>query len=150
MSKLSTVIICLALMSLVLCSGVSLASAYLSDDSAQYVVKSTLENAGLNDITTRIGDGRANGGEKSLILSYRSSATDTSDLISETGKILGAFVGTVKSGWDCDSLLTVVGTASGGTAGMWSCSKEWKDAYLAGQLDEASLVLKVAGTMKTF
>lgn len=140
---------CLVLLSLALCTSMPVAGA-LSDDSAQYVIKSTLEKAGLVDVSTRIGDGRTNGGEKSLVLSYRSFATGSSDLMLETGEILGAFVGTVKSGWDCNSLMTIVGTASGGAAGMWYCSKEWKDAYLAGQIDETALALKVFGTMKSF
>jgi hypothetical protein len=113
-------------------------------------MKSTLENAGLNDVSTRIGDGRANGGEKVLVLSYRSFATGTNDLASETAKIVGAFIGTVKTGFDCDSLMTVVGTANGGTAGTWYCTKEWKDSYLNGEMNDDALILKVLGSMQSF
>lgn len=148
-SRLRISVMCLALLSLALCAGVSTVTA-LSDDSAQYVIKSTLEKEGFIDVSTRIGDGRANGGEKVLVLSYRSFATGTTDLATETAKIVGAFVGTVKSGWDCDSLMVVVGTSSGGTAGTWYCTKEWKYAYLDGQLDDSTLILKVLGSMESF
>lgn len=154
MSRLSILVRCVVVLSLIglmLYSEIPAASAtYLSDDSAQYVIKSTLEKNGFIDVSTRIGDGRANGGEKALILAYRSSATTSSDLMSETAKILGAFVGAVKAGWDCDSLMTVVGTQSGGTAGTWYCKKEWKDEYLQGYLTDTDICLKVLGTMQSF
>lgn len=44
-------------------------------------------------------------------------------------------------------MMAVIGGTNGKAIGTWYCSKEWKDAYLNGDLTQAQLVIKVIGTV---
>jgi tetratricopeptide (TPR) repeat protein len=121
----------------------------ISDDNAMDAIKKLLEDEGFSDVATRIGDGRAKGGVKTLILSYRSNALDTEYFGMETSTILGSFLGTVEAGWDCDELWVVVGDRFGTATGMWYCLKEWKEAYVHDRMTAEEVLLSVLGTMET-
>ncbi len=121
----------------------------ISDNIAMDVIKKSLGDGGFSDVTTRIGDGRSEGGVKVLILSYRSEALTTEDFGLETSTILGSFLGTVEAGWDCDELWVAVGDRFGTAIGMWYCSKEWKEAYIKDSLTAEEVLLSVLGTMET-
>lgn len=141
--------ICLALLALA-CVGLISSAGAVSDDEAVTVINNLLKDNGFSDVTTRIGDGRAQGGSKSLILSYHSKAVTTEALATETGQILGAYLGVIKLGWDCDGLSVVVGDRVGNAIGMWHCQKEWQDSWVKGKMSDEEILLRVFGTMQTF
>ncbi len=121
----------------------------MSDDVAMSAIRISLRDAGISDITTQVADGRENGGTKSLIMSYRSLSTTSGGVSEEIGSILGAFLGTVKGGWDCDELSAVVGDSRGNAIGLWYCSKSWKDGYIEGTMTDEEIILKVLSTVQT-
>ncbi len=122
----------------------------VSDQKATAVIKTTLGAFGISDITTMIADGREKGGVKVLILTYRSNALTETELAEEMGRIVGAYMGVVKGGWDIDELSVVVGNVHGIAVGMWYCSKEWTDSFIKGEITEKELMLKVMGSMTSF
>ena len=121
--------------------------ANISDDAAKLKVQDLLTKNGIQVVSVNVTDGRANGGTKSMIIAYESSAQNVSDLGLETGKILGPWFGAVESGWDCDELSTVIDDNNGKAKATWYCSKEWKDAYLHGDLTSNQIIANVAGTV---
>jgi hypothetical protein len=109
-------------------------AAEISDDAAQREIKAGLDDGGIVNVTTEIGNDTATGGDKFLMVSHRSQAGSTEGLAVEIEAILSAFLGEIKKGWECDSLAVIVGTKDGGIAGTWYCDKEWKDKYLQGTM----------------
>jgi len=128
----------------------SVLASSISDNDAIYVIRSVLSDNGFEGVTAQVADGRANGGTKSLVLSYRSTAPGVEELVTETGGILGTFFGVVKTGWDCDELSVVVGDRNDNAIGMWYCTKEWKDAYVQGWMTIEEVGANVLGTMYSF
>jgi hypothetical protein len=123
------------------------AKANISDDAAKLGVKDLLTKKGILVISVNVADGRSNGGTKSMIIAYESTSQNVSDLGLETGKILGAWFGAVESGWDCDELSVIIGDTNGKPKATEYCTKEWKDAYLRGNLTSNQIIVNVAGTV---
>ena len=119
----------------------------ISDNAANMAVEKTLTNYGVQIYKVNTFDGRANGGDKSMLIGYVSTEQSTDGVALEIDKILGAWLGVVKLGWDCDSMIAGIGGTNGMAIGTWYCSKEWKDAYLNGDLTQVQLVIKVIGTV---
>ena len=119
----------------------------ISDDAAKLAIQTTLSNGGIEVPTISVADGRDKGGTKSLIIGYVSTAQDAKGIAYEIGAVLGTWTGEIKNGWDCDELSAVIGDANGKTVGMWYCSKEWKDAFLKGDMNNEQLLLKVFATV---
>ncbi len=124
--------------------------AGLSDNVAMAVMEITLKNYGLYDIDMKIADGRDKGGVRVLILGYKSTASTPTELAGESGAVLGSYTAGVKNGWDIDELSVVVGDIQGNAVGIWYCSKEWTDDFVAGKISIEELSLKVLTTMTTF
>jgi hypothetical protein len=118
-----------------------------NDTNAKFSVKKLLTNNGIQVISMNVSDGRSKGGFKSMIIAYESTAKDVSGLVIETGKILGFWLGQIKGGWDCDDLYAVIGDISGKAIAKWHGSKDWKDAYLRGDLTDNQLITNVTLTM---
>lgn len=135
----------LAVIALIASLGSIAVASTQTDDQAQEIIKLALANGGFSNVTTQIGDGLDKGGEKNLTVSYRSGSTD---LMNDTGVILGVFLEAAKD-WDVDSLNVTAVTSSNRTASTWYCTKEWKDAYLKGELNDTDIGIKVFGTMNT-
>jgi len=122
----------------------------LSDKEAMAVMEIVLTGYGLYDIDMKIADGRDKGGVRVLILSYKSIASTLTKLAGESGFILGSYTAGVENGWDIDELSVVVGDIQGNAVGMWYCSKEWTDDFVAGKISAEELDTKVLTTMTTF
>jgi len=121
-----------------------------SDTDAKFIVSNTLSGAGIKDVSLTVADGRPNGGEKVLVLTYNSEAFDIDGVGAETAKILGAFLGAVGSGWDGESLMVVVGDITGKVAlATWYCSKEWTESYIHGDMTEKDILFNVLKTIGT-
>jgi len=124
--------------------------AITSDAIGEEVFQSVLEeDAGLDVVSLEIADGRPNGGEKAVVLGYQSTAIDEQELATETGFILGAYLGSVNEGWDVDSLMVVIGDVNEQTIGTWYCTKEWTDQFLAGEMDQDEISLRALQTMES-
>jgi len=119
----------------------------MTDEIAIATIKNVLNNYGLIDINTKIANGRDKGGVKSLILSYKSTASTAEELAKETGAIIGAYTSAVKNEWDIDELGVVIGDISGTAVGMWYCSKKWTNEYITGKISMEELGSKVLKSM---
>ncbi len=123
----------------------------ISDNDAIYTIRSVLSDNEIQVNYAQVADGRSNGGTKGLVLGYRSTALNSvEELMGETATILGVFLGSVKTGWDCDDMSVVVGDGNGNGIGMWYCTKEWKDAYVQGRMTDEEILLNVFSTMYSF
>ena len=121
----------------------------ISDENAMLSIRTYLDDNGLLNVTTQIDDTQNDGEAKSLVMGYQSTAITPESLTQETGIILGAFLGAVKSGWDCEELVVTIRDVNGVGVGEWYCSKEWTEAYICGEMSLEELLLKVLNTMDT-
>jgi len=122
-----------------------------SDDNAKFIIYNTLSEYGIKDVFLNVADGRPKGGYKVLVLSYSSEAFDTKKTATEITEILASFLGTVKSGWDCDELWVVVGDTTGKvTLATWHCSREWTEAYIREDMTSEQMISNVFGTVSGF
>ena len=121
----------------------------IPDETAMLSIRTYLDNNGLLNVTPQINDTQSEGGAKSLVMGYQSTAFTSESLAQETGIILGAFLGTVKSGWDCEELVVIIRDVNGVDVGKWYCSKEWTEAYISGDISLEELLLEVLNTMDT-
>lgn len=146
----------LILMAIFAFDGISIESAFGSSDdtaiadmAAKLIILDQLDKAGIKDVNLNIVDGRPNGGEKSVIMSYSSTSFTTEDSQIETAKILGAFLGMLQTKWDCDSLSVIVGDITGTvTIATWYCEKEWARDYSQGKMTSEEILTNVLGTVE--
>lgn len=122
----------------------------LSDEDEILLIKTNLLMHGIGVESAEVADGRANEGVKVLILSYKSSAPTAIKLAEESGVILGSYIGAAEGGWDIDELSVIVGDTQGNAIGMWYCSKEWTNDFVAGRMSMEELSANVLTTMTTF
>ena len=123
---------------------------YASDETTTLLIKTTLSDYGIRDVTAQVADGRENGGTKSLILSYRSTALTENEIAAEMGFIIGVYLGAVEGGWDIDELSVVVGDINGNAAGIWYCTKDWTNDYRNGKMSMGEVLIKVISSMTPF
>lgn len=92
-------------------------STWTQDEKAILVKTALVSQIGIANV--QIADGRANGGERSIIVTYTSTATDEAELISEWGYIFGV-VGGAQTDFniDADTLSIIIGDSSGITVGI--------------------------------
>jgi hypothetical protein len=123
-------------------------AAEISDDAAKAAIKAKLDDGGISDAKIEVGNDTATGGDKFLIVSYKTLAGSTDGMATEMDTILGAFIEKVKNGWECDSMAAIIGTRNGGIAGTWYCDKEWKDQYFRGNLTMDDLSSMAISTLE--
>jgi len=116
----------------------------ISDYEAQNLIKDSLSDQGLLDITTKIIDQSL--GVRALLIIYRSSATSIYGIGEDIGLILTSFLAITYDGWDCDELSVVVEDQFGNSVGSWFCTKEWKEAHLQNRMSKEDLIANVIST----
>lgn len=119
-----------------------------NDDYYTDLMRQTLESEGYDVREIRVANGRDNGGDKTVIVSVRSSATSTEELSSEIGAYTGVFVGAVEAGWDIDAMIVVVGNQNGEAVGTFYVKEEWVQRYLEGEITAEELSAKVLETLE--
>ncbi len=128
----------------------SIDTSSFSDDSWISLLEINFNSYDLYDVDIRIAEGRVNGGDKAVLIGYRSTAQDEVELAGEMGLIAGTFLGAAKQGWDIDALVVIIGDSNGITTGMWHITQEWKDDYLTGKLTMEQISLKAFSSMEVF
>lgn len=119
-----------------------------SKDDEYYttLMKVALRDQGFDVESVKVANGRDKGGDKNVIIAYRSSATTTNEISTEMGSMTGVFAGAVKDGWDIDVMVVVMGDLQGTAVGTWYCEESWIQDYLEGSISDEELVVKVLGT----
>lgn len=122
------------------------------DNDTRYIdmIKTVLKRYGITNVDAQIGNGRDKGGVKCIILSYNSTSTTIDELGTETGNILGAYVGAAKEGWDIDELSVIVGDINGEAVGAWYCAKSWTKDFINEKISMTELMDKVLKSMRNF
>ncbi len=120
------------------------------DDYYKTLIELTLQNGGIDVESIEIADGRSGGGVKSVIIAYTSYSSTEEGIAQEVGAVIGVFIGAKEEGMDIDEMAAVVGDAQGNAIGMYYCTKEWADSYIAGDMTMMEISLKVLGTLTAF
>ena len=108
--------------------------ASMSDDTAKVLISAVLLTKGIEVAIVQVVDGRPAGGTKQLHIGYVSRATSVVAAAEHIGMVLGAFLGAVREGFDCDELIAFAGTDTRTVRAIWRCDKQWRDQYLNGTL----------------
>ncbi len=125
-------------------------SELLTDEQRKLIIELALnKQPELFNVIVAINDNRINGGNKGIIVSYKSMAVSVSALSYETGLILGSFIGSIDQGMDVDVLLIIVKDINDDIIGTFHCTKEWKEAYYNELITMEELVLKVLSSAET-
>lgn len=111
------------------------------------IVVHSVEESGYDVENVQIADGRDEGGEKAIVLSYRSDATSEADLGEEMGTMAGAFAGAVEAGWDIDSMIVIMGDQDGNAIGTYHIEEQWVQEYLDDEITMETLAIRILSTL---
>ena len=122
--------------------------ASMSDDRAKGLIATFLPTKGIEVAIVQVVDGRPAGGTKQLHIGYVSRATSVVAVAEDMGMVLGAFLGAVREGFDCDELIAFAGTDGRYVRAVWRCEKQWRDQYLSGTLSGEQVATLVRATLE--
>ena len=106
----------------------------LTEEAWLAIYEAVLAQNEIQVTSAEIADGRAQGGERILIVSYISTIETAIELFSEIGFFLGP---TDREDIDLDSLLLVVGDQQGNAIGLIGIAVDDYIAWKAGSIDDA-------------
>lgn len=119
-----------------------------NDEYYKLVIRVSLENEGYDVSSIEVANGRPNGGDKTVIVSTRSSAQTVGDFASEIGAFAGAFAGAVGNEWDIDAMIVVVGDRQGRAIGTFYVEEEWAQSYVDGEMSGEEYATRVLETLQ--
>jgi len=96
---------------------------------------------GRDIISVRVADGRANNGERVIIIAYASTETVTDDIVDEVIDLFSAIGATIDANdMDVDSIALIAGDAFGNTAGILTVSVSDLMAFHNGEVNRFELI----------
>jgi hypothetical protein len=113
-------------------------------------LESSVQKEGISLQAIEVADGRSNGGDKMVIIGYRSSATTTTEVESEMEVSVEAFIDTVNHGWDIDGMVVILGEPDGTAAGQYHVEEEWIQSYLDGDISFETLMERIKDTIVVY
>jgi hypothetical protein len=120
------------------------------DDYYTDQLESSVQKEGISLQAIEVADGRSNGGDKMVIIGYRSSATTTTEVESEMEVSVEAFIDTVNHGWDIDGMVVILGEPDGTAAGQYHVEEEWIQSYLDGDISFETLMERIKDTIVVY
>lgn len=119
------------------------------DEYYSSILEIAFASEGIYTESIEVSNGRANGGNKAVVVKYASTATSSGELAYEIGGFTGAFTSVVEDGWDIDVMVVHIQETNGETAVTIYIREKWVQSYLRGEISQDELLSKVIESGET-